>query len=164
MCLALLHQNVSPPRPGAPLAIQTCEGGGEIQPSTPPPTLALPTPVEEVLKAHAAHLSAITAECVEKRLHKMMGEALRDSLSQYEFDNRFQREEASTARAQVQKLKCDMTMRGLEFSRLEKTPRDELRSECKNSAELRKKLNAKLLEVVDLESKLVPQREKIADL
>jgi len=90
---------ISPPCPDAPLAIQAYEGGGENQPSTPPPTPALPTPIKEVLKAHAAHLSAITAECVEKRLHKMMGEALRDSLSQYEFDNRTQREEASTARA-----------------------------------------------------------------
>jgi len=159
-----VESTISPPCPDAPLAIQAYEGGGENQSSTPPPTPALPTPVEEVLKAHAAHLSAITTECVEKRLHKMMSEALRDSLSQYEFDNRAQREEASIARAQVQKLKCDMTMKGLEFSRLENALRDELRSEHKSSAELRQKLNAKLLEAVELESKLVPQREKIVDL
>ena len=94
----------------------------------------------------------------------MMGEALRDSLSQYEFDIRAQREEASTARAQVQKLKCDITMKGLEFSWLENALRDELRSERKSSAELCQKLNAKLLEAIELERKLVPQREKIADL
>ena len=88
----------------------------------------------------------------------------RDSLSQYEFDIRAQQEEASTSRAQVQKLKCDMTMKGLEFSRLENALRDELRSERRSSAELRQKLTAKLLEVVELESRLVPQREKIADL
>ena len=152
-----VEPTVSPPRPDAPLAIQTYEGGGENQPSTPLPIPALPTPVEEVLKAHATHLSAITTECVEKRLHKMMGEALRDSLSQYEF-------EASTAKAQVQKLKCDITMQGLEFSRLENALRDELRSERKSSTELRKKLNAKLLEAVELESRLVPKREKIVDL
>jgi len=137
-----VERTISPPCPEAPLAIQAYEGGGENQPSTPPPTSALPTPVEEVLKAHAAHLSAITTECVEKRLHKMMGEALRDSLSQYEFDIRAQREEASTARAQVQKLKCDITMKGLEFSRLENALKGELRSERKSSAELRQKLNA----------------------
>ena len=159
-----MEPTISPPCPDAPLTIQAYEGGGENRPSTPPPTSDLPTPVEKVLKAHAAHLSAITAECVEKRLHKMMGEALRDSLSQYEFDIRAQWEEASTARAQVQKLKCDITMKGLEFSRLENALRDELRSERKSSAELREKLNAKLLEVVELESKLVPQGEKIADL
>ena len=86
-----------------------------------------------------------------------ISEALRDSLSQYEF-------EASTAKAQVQKLKCDITMRGLEFSRIENALRDELRSERKSSTELRKRLNDKLLEAVELESRLVPQWEKIADL
>ena len=144
------------PCPDAPFDVQSHEGGGENQPSTPLPIPALPTPVEEALKAHASHLSSITTECVEKRLHKMMGEALRDSLSQYEF-------EASTARDQVQKLKCDITMRGLEFSRIENATRDELRSERKSSTELCKKLNDKLLEAVELESRLVPQREKIAD-
>jgi len=152
-----VESTVPPPCPDAPLAVQSPEGGGENQPLTPLPIPALPTPVEEVLKAHAAHLSAITTECMEKRLHKMMGEALRDSLSQYEF-------EASTARAQVQKLKCDITMRGLEFSRLENALRDELRSERKSSTKLRQKLNDKLLEAVELENRLVPQREKIADL
>jgi len=72
-----VEPTISPPCPDAPLAIQAYEGGGENRPSTPPPTSALPTPVEEVLKAYAAHLSAITAECVAKRLHKMMGEVLR---------------------------------------------------------------------------------------
>jgi len=152
-----VESTVPPPCPDASLAVQSHEGGGENQPSTPPPIPVFPAPVEEVLKAHAAHLSAMTTECVEKRLRKMMGEALRDSLSQYEF-------EAGAAKAQVQKLKCDITMQGLEFSRLENALRGELQSERKNSTELRKKLNDKLLEVVDLESRLVPQREKIADL
>jgi len=87
----------------------------------------------------------------------MMGEALRDSLSHYEF-------EASTAKAQVQKLKRDITMRGLEFSRLENALKDELRSERKSSIELRKELSDKLSEAVELESRLAPQREKIAAL
>ena len=55
-------------------------------------------------------------------------------------------------------------MQELEFSRLENALRDELRSERKSSTELRKKLNDKLLEAVNLESRLVPQREKIVDL
>jgi len=129
--------NASPQCPDAPLAIQAHEGGGENQPPTPPPIPALPAPVKEALKTHVTHLSAMATECVEKRLHKMMGEALRDSLSQYEF-------EANAAKAQVQKLKCDITMRGLEFSRLENALRDELRSECKSSTELHKKLSDKL--------------------
>ena len=35
----------SPPRLETPLAIQPCEGGGENQPSPPPPTPALPAPL-----------------------------------------------------------------------------------------------------------------------
>jgi len=114
----------SPPRHEAPLAIQSCEGGGENQPTTPPSAPALPAPLEEALKAYAAHLSVITAESMEKRLSKMVDEALKDSLSKCELDNRIQREEASTARAQVHKLKCDMMMKGLEFSRAENALKD----------------------------------------
>ena len=99
----VLDPKVSPPRPDASLVVPTCEGGGENQPSTPLLNPALPAPVEEVLKAHAAHLSAMTTECIEKRLYQMMGEALRDSLNQYE-------SEAGAAKDQVQQLKRDLTM------------------------------------------------------
>ena len=153
----VVEPNVSSSRPDASLVVHTYEGGGENQPSTPLPIPALPAPVEEVLKAHAAYLSAITTECVEKRLYHMMGEALKDSLNQYE-------SETGAAKDQVQQLRRDITMRGLEFSRLENALKDELRNECKNSAELHKKLNDKLLEVAKLESRLVPQQEQTADL
>ena len=39
-----------------------------------------------------------------------------------------------------------------------------MRGERKNSVELNQKLNAKLLEVTELEGRLVHQHEKIADL
>ena len=134
----VVEPNISPPRPDASLVVHTYEGGGENQPSTPLPIPTLPTPVEEVLKAHAAYLSAITTKCVEKRLYQMMGEALRDSLNQYD-------SEAGAAKDQVQQLKRDITMRGLEFSRLENTLKDELRNERKNSAELQKKAQRQTL-------------------
>ena len=92
----------------------------------------------------------------------MVGEALKDSLSKYELDNRIQREEASTARAQVHKLKCDMMMKGLELSR--NALKDELRCERNNNVDLRQKLNAKLTETIELESELVPERVKITEL
>ncbi|XP_068504454.1 uncharacterized protein [Phaseolus vulgaris] len=151
----VVEPNVSPPHPDASLVVHSYEGGGENQPSTPLPISALPAPVEEVLKAHAAYLSAMTTECVEKRLYKMMGEALKDSLNQYE-------SEAGDAKDQVQQLKRDLTMQGLEFSRLENALKDKLRNKRKNGAELHKKLNDKLLEVAELESRLVPQQEQIA--
>jgi len=153
----VVEPNISPPHPDVSLVVHAYEGGGVNQPSTPLPIPALPAPVEEVLKTHAAYLSAMTTECVEKRLYQTMGEALRGSLNQYE-------SEVGAAKEQVQQLKCDLTMRGLEFSRLENALKDELRNERRNSAELHKRLNDKLLGVDELESRLVPQREKIADL
>ena len=124
----VVEPNISSPRPDASLVVPTCEGGGQNQPSTPLLIPALPASVEEVLKAHAVHLNALTTECVEKRLYQMMGEALRDSLNQYE-------SETGAAKDQVQQLKRDLTMRGLEFSRLENVLKDKLRSERKNSAD-----------------------------
>ncbi|XP_068497669.1 putative U-box domain-containing protein 55 [Phaseolus vulgaris] len=153
----VVEPDASPPRPDVPLVVHTYEGSDENQPPPPLPIPALPAPIEEVLKAHVAYLSAMTTECVEKRLHQMMGEALRDSLGQY-------KSEAGVAKDQVQQLKRDLTMRGLEFSRLENALKEELRSERKNSAELDQKLSAKLLEVTELEGKLVHQQEKIAGL
>jgi len=101
---------------------------------------------------------------VVENLPQVVGEALKDSLSKFETDNRIHREEASTARAEAGKLKCDMLMQGLEFSRVENALNDELRSLRKDKAELRQKLHVKLQEAVELESKLVPMRAKIAEL
>ena len=99
-----------------------------------------------------------------RNLPQVVGEALKDSLSKFEIDNRIHQEEASTAKAEAGKLKCDMLMQWLEFSRVENALNDELRSLRKDKAELRQKLNAKLQEAVELESKLVPMRAKIAEL
>jgi len=150
----------SPPRHEIPLAIQSCEGGGENRPSIPPPTLALPAPLQEALKSFTAHLNAMVVE----NLPQVVGEALKDSLIKFETDNRIHQEEASTARGEAGKLKCDMLMQGLEFSRVENALNDELQSLRNDKAELRQKLHAKLQEVVELESKLVPMRAKIAEL
>jgi len=150
----------SPPRHKIPLAIQPCEGGGENQPSPPPSTPALPAPLQEALKSFTAHLNAMVVE----NLPQVVGEGLKDSLSKFELDNRIHQEQASTARAAADKLKCDMLMQGLEFSRVENALNDELRSLCKDKAELRQKLHAKLQDAVELESKLVPMRAKIAEL
>ena len=120
----------SPPHHEIPLAIQSCEGGGENQPSTPPPTQALPTPLQEALKSFTAHLNAMVVE----NLPQVVGEALNDSLSKFEIDNRIHQEEASTARAEADKLKCDMLMQGLEFLRVENDLNDELPSLRKDKA------------------------------
>jgi len=150
----------SPPRLEAPLAIQPCEGGSENQPSPPPSTPALPAPLQEALKSFTVRLNAMVDEC----LPQIVSEGLKDSLDKFALDNRIRQEEASTARAEAEKVKCDMMMQGLEFSRVENALNEELRSLCKDKTELRQKLHYKLQDAVELESKLVPMREKIAEL
>jgi len=141
------EQPTSPPRPEIALSIQPYEGGGENQP-TPPPAPTLPAPLQEALKSFTAHLNAMVVENLEKNLPQVVGEALKDSLSKFEIDNRIHQEEASTARVEAGKLKCDKLMQRLEFSRVENALNDELRSLRKDKAELRQKLNAKLQEAV----------------
>jgi len=63
---------------------------------------------------------------VVENLPRVVGEGLKDSLSKLEIENRIHQEEASTARAAADKLKCDMLMQGLEFSRVENALNDEL--------------------------------------
>jgi len=101
---------------------------------------------------------------VVENLPQVVGEPLKDSLSKFEIDNRIHQEEASTVRAEADKLKYDMLMQGIEVSRVENALNDELRSLHKDKAELRQKLHAKLQDAVELESKLVPMRAKIAKL
>ncbi|XP_068504474.1 dynactin, 150 kDa isoform-like [Phaseolus vulgaris] len=142
----------SPPRLEAPPAIQPCEGGGEHQPPPPPATSSLPTALQEALKSFTVRLSGMVDDC----LPQIVGEGLKDSLEKFELDNRVNREVASTAKAAAEKTKCDMLMQGLEFSRVENALKDD--------KELRKKLHDKLQDTVELESKIVPLREKIAAL
>jgi len=97
-------------------------------------------------------------------LPQIVGEGLRDSLEKFELDNRIHQEVASTAKAEAEKIKCDMLMQGLEFSRVENALKDELQSVRKDNKELRKKLHDKLQDAVELENRIVPLREKIATL
>jgi len=150
----------SPPRLEAPLAIQPCEGGGEHQPPPPPSTPGLPASLQEALKSFNMRLHAMADEC----LPQIVAEGLRGSQEKLELDCRIHQEVASTAKAEAEKVKCDMMMQGLEFSRVENTLNEELRSLRKDKKELRKKLHDKLQDAVELESKIVPMRKRIAEL
>ena len=112
------------------------------------------------MKSFTVRLNAMVDGC----LPQIVGEGLKDSLDKFELDNRVHQEVASTARAEAEKVKCDMMMQGLEFSRVENALNEELRSLRKDKKELRRKLHDKLQDAVELESKLVPLREKIATL
>jgi len=67
-------------------------------------------------------------------------------------------------RAEAEKLTCNLLMKEIEHSRLEDALDAELRNTCKKAYDLRKKLHTQLQEKIDLESKLVPFRVKVADL
>ena len=159
------EQPSSPPHPEAAFTIQPDEGGGgENQRTTPPPARTLPTPLQEALKSFTAYFSAIVVENLEKRLPKIVGEALKDSLNKFEIDNRLHQEEANTARAQADKLRCDTTMQGLEFSRVENALNAELRSLREDNADLRQRLDAKLQEAVEVENRIVSLKVKTFEL
>jgi len=150
----------SPPRLEAPPVIQPCEGGGEHQPPPPPSTSGLPTSLQEALKNFNMRLHAMADEC----LPHIVAEGLKGHLEKLELDCRIHQEVASTAKAEAEKVKCDMMLQGIEFSRVENALKDELRSVRDYKNELCRKLHDKLQETIDLESKLVPLREKIAKL
>ncbi len=84
----------------------------------------------------------------DKCLPQIVAEGLQGSLEKLELDCRIHQEVASTARAEAEKIKCDMMMQGV----------------GKDNKELRKKLHDKLQDVVELRNKIVPLREKIATL
>jgi len=72
------EQPSSPPHPEIALTIQPDEdGGGENQPTTPPPARTLPAPLQEALKSFTSHFNAIAVEILEKRLPQVVGEALK---------------------------------------------------------------------------------------
>jgi len=150
----------SPPRLEAPLAIQPCKGGGEHQPLPPPPTPGLPTSLQEALKSFNVRLHAMADEC----LPQIVAEGLKGSLDKLELDYRVHQVVASTARAEAEKVKCDMMMQSLEFSRVENALNKELLSLREDKKELRKKLHDKLQDAVELESKIVRMRKRIAAL
>ena len=51
-------------------------------------------------------------------LPQIVGEGLKGSLDKLELDYRIHQEVANTARAEAEKVKCNMMMQGLEFSRI----------------------------------------------
>ena len=74
------------------------------------------------MKSFTVRLNAMVDEC----LPQIVGEGLKDTLDKSELDNRVHQEVASTARVEAEKIKCDMMMQGLEFSRVENALNEEL--------------------------------------
>jgi len=154
----------SPPRQETQLPQPIQEGGGESQhqaPSAPPPTAAasLPLAVKGIwgpftakLKMMAEDLPSIITKAVESSSKK-----LQDDISSLQ-------EESRLIRIEAEKLSCNLMMAEIDHSRVEDAMSAELRVARKEASDLRQKLHLLDQEKIELESKLVPYRLKVADL
>ncbi|XP_068492112.1 filament-like plant protein 1 [Phaseolus vulgaris] len=162
--ILITESPTSPPRQEAQPHQPIQEGGGESQhqaPSAPPPTAAasLPLAVKGIwwpftakLKMMAEDLPSIITKAVESSNKK-----LQDDISTLEEENRLIRIEA-------EKLSCNLMMAEIDHSRVEDAMSAELRVARKETSDLHQKLHLLAQEKIELESKLVPYRLKVADL
>ena len=94
----------------------------------------------------------------------LVSRAVKDSLKKLQEENSALKESNLMIRVEAEKLTCNLLMTELERSRLEDAMDAKLRSTRKEASDLRQKLHLQLQEKIDLESKLVPYRLKVADL
>ena len=97
-------------------------------------------------------------------LPSIVSKAVEDALKKLQDENFALKESNLITRTEAEKLSCNLLMTELEHSRLEDAMDAELRSMRKEASELRQKLHLQVQEKIDLESKLVPYRLKVADL
>jgi len=151
----------SPPRQEASLALQT--RGGESQHQTPPAppatTSSFPTSFKEILGPFTARLKVMAED-----LPSIVSKAVKDSLKKLQEENFALKEANLMTRAVAEKLTCNLLMAELEHSRLEDAMDAELRSTRKEASDLHQKLHLQVQEKIDLESKLVPYRLKVAEV
>ncbi|XP_068502430.1 uncharacterized protein [Phaseolus vulgaris] len=100
----------------------------------------------------AEDLPSIISKAVESSSKK-----LQDDISVLQEENRL-------IRIKAEKLSCNLTMAKIEHSRLEDAMSTELRVARKEATDLRHKVHLLAQEKIELESKLVPYRLKVADL
>ncbi|XP_068474821.1 uncharacterized protein [Phaseolus vulgaris] len=94
----------------------------------------------------------------------LVSRAVKDSVKKFQEENSALKESNLMIRAEVEKLSCNLMMVEIEHSRLEDAMDAELRNTRKEASDLRQKLHTQLQEKIDLESKLVPYRVKVADM
>ncbi|XP_068502541.1 uncharacterized protein [Phaseolus vulgaris] len=157
----------SPPRQETPLALQTQEGGGESQhqappaPPAPPPatTPNFPPSIEEIRGPFTAKLKMMA-----KDLPSIITKAVKNSSKKLQDENAALKESNRLIRMEAEKLSCNLMMAEIDHSRLEDAMDAELRGARKEASDLRQKLHLQAQEKIELESKLVPYRLKVANL
>ena len=162
--IIITESPTSPPRQEAPIQQQVQEGSGESQhqaPSAPPPLAIanLPLAVKGMwepfstkLKMMAEDLPSIISKAVESSSKK-----LQDDISVLQEENRLIRIEA-------EKLSCNLMLAEIDHSRVEDAMSTELRVARKEATDLRHRVHLLAQEKIELESKLVPYRLKVAGL
>jgi len=161
--IIITESPTSPPRPEAqPQPIQ--EGGGESQhqaPSTPPPTAvaSLPLAAKGIWGPFTAKLIMMAED-----LPSIITKAVESSSKKLQDDISVLQEENRLIRIEAEKLSCNLMMAEIEHSRVEDAMSTELRVARKEATDLRQKVHLLAQEKIELESKLVPYRLKMADL
>ncbi|XP_068498112.1 uncharacterized protein [Phaseolus vulgaris] len=96
----------------------------------------------------------------------LVSRAVKASLKKLQEENSALKESNLMIRAEAEKLTCNLLMTEMEHSsqRPDTGRYTELRNTRKEASDLRQKLHTQLQEKIDLESKLVPYRVKVADM
>ena len=109
-------------------------------------------PLSAKLKTIAEDIPTIITKAVESSTRKLQ-------------DDRFNlKTENSTMRVEVEKLSFNLTLAEIEHSRVEDAMSTELRLARKEATDLRHKVQLLAQEKIELDSKIVPYRVKVADL
>ncbi|XP_068486629.1 uncharacterized protein [Phaseolus vulgaris] len=97
-------------------------------------------------------------------LPSIVSKAVKDSNKKLQDENSALKESNRLIRMEAEKLSCNLMMAEIDHSRLEDAMDAELRGARKEASDLRQKLHLQDQEKIELESKLVPYRLKVANL
>ncbi|XP_068486594.1 uncharacterized protein [Phaseolus vulgaris] len=97
-------------------------------------------------------------------LPSIITKAVMNSSKKLQDENAGLKESNRLIRMEAEKLSCNLMMAEIDHSRLENAMDAELRGARKEASDLRQKLHLQAQEKIELESKLVPYRFKVANL
>jgi len=151
----------SPPRQEAPAEQPIQEGGGENQQDVHPvPTQAgLSTELKRMCEPFSAKLKMMAED-----FPTIISRAVESSTRKLQDDLYALRTENGTIRIEAERVSFRLTLAEIEHSQVEDAMNAELRVARKEATDLRHKVQQLAQEKIELESKIVPYRVKVADL